>query len=139
VITVSSSAGEDLWLKLKLFNPVDVAVPRRSLELDGMSLLLVTRTNSNSVVQLSKHVNTRITDLIRVQWHIKGMVPGYLKYLLEKYEEHVIRLATWVQSYAVLRVAFKPRWIIIMGKSLALLVLAPEISLFSYILTQLGY
>ncbi|CCX30075.1 Similar to hypothetical protein ACLA_018460 [Aspergillus clavatus NRRL 1]; acc. no. XP_001268568 [Pyronema omphalodes CBS 100304] len=121
VITVSSSSGEDLWLKLKLFNPVDVAVPRRSLELDGMSLLLVTRTNSNSVVQLSKHVNTRITDLIRLQWHIKGMVPGYLKYLFEKYEEHVIRLATWVQSYAVLRVAFKPRWIIIMGKSLALL------------------
>jgi hypothetical protein len=54
------------------------------------------------------------------------MVPGYLRDLLERYERHVIPLADVVQRYAILRIAFKPRWIVLMGKSLALLVFLPS-------------
>jgi len=127
VITVSASSAEDLWLKLKLFDPVEIPHGRmRRVDTDVTSLLLMTRTNSTSVEHLSKDVNEVLTDLIRVQWKIQKMVPGYLRDLLERYEPHVIHLADVVQSSAILRIAFKPRWIVLMGKSLALLVFLPS-------------
>jgi hypothetical protein len=123
VITVSPSSGEDLWLKLKLLDPIEIpSTNRRGIDIDGQSLLPVPRTNSNSATHLSKDVNEVLTDLIRVQWRIKEMLPKFLSALLERYEKHVMVLAEVVQRSAVLRVVFKPRWLLFVGKGLALLV-----------------
>ncbi|KAF8542042.1 cora-like Mg2+ transporter protein-domain-containing protein [Trichophaea hybrida] len=121
VITASPASAEELWLKIKLFDPVEIPRRRMGVETDTASLVMMARSSSTSISHLSKDVNEVLTDLIRVQWRIKQMVPAYLTHLLVRYERHVIRLADVVQTYAILRIAFKPRWIVLMGKSLALL------------------
>lgn len=137
VITASpSSSGEDLWLKLKLADLVQ-AVPLRGrgVDIDGTSLLMMARTNSNSVTHLSGDVNEVLTDLIRVQWRIKQMLPKFLGKMMKKYERHIIVFADLVQRHRILRVAFKPRWFFLVGKGLVLLVLIKPLSV-ANILTQ---
>lgn len=123
MITVSSTAGDDLWWKLKLLDATIEVPPRRSgIDFDGQSLLFMQRQNSSSVTHLSKDVNEVLTDLIRVQWRIKEMLPQFLSRLLGRYEKYIIRLADVVQSYAFLRIAFKPRLVLLAGKGLVVLV-----------------
>jgi len=122
VITVSSTAGDGLWWKLKLLDSIDIPMRKGGIDFDGQSLLLMQRRNLSSVSHLSKDTNDVLTDLIRVQWRIKEMLPQTLSSLLGRYEKYVISFAGVVQSYAVLRIAFKPRWVLLVAKGLAALV-----------------